>query len=200
MTRIAIAKAQTVLTVLAGWIAVAALVVLFVACSAGGPPSATKPPKETAVPNNLTQKQVTAGVEHYLNLIKSQLPQGSRLGPGQGTQLKAGFGTSECFTPDGNDLSGQILVDAQYFVEGIDPAGYSTLADMLRDIWRGLGYRIIDDIHYKDLDRTVRVATPADDYHLTVYTYGDNRSVPLVVVESPCAWPDRAPSSTSRPS
>lgn len=142
--------------------------------------------------NNLTEKQATAGVDRYEQLISSQLPAGSRL-----NLMEKGTGTVECHTPDGERRTGQIFFRRNWLVEDIDPANYRSFADLLRDTWRGLGYRIIDDIHYKDLDRTVRVATPQDDYRLTVYTYGDNRSVPLVVVESPCAWPDPTPSSTS---
>lgn len=171
----------------------AVIVIVTGACS--GPPSVTNPPKESTVPNSLTQKQVTDGVERYGQLVGTQLPPGSKL-----AIMEQGTGTVECFTPDGKDLSGQIFFRKNWLVDGIDPANYQSFADLLRDTWRGLGYRIIDDVHYQDLDRTVRFATHGDDYHLTVYTYGDNRSIPLVVVESPCAWPEPKPSSTSRPS
>jgi hypothetical protein len=144
------------------------------------------------VTTNFSQKEVTAGVDKYVQLIGAQLPRGGHL-----ALLEKGSGTVECHTPDGEHRTGQIFVTVNYFVRSIDPAKHSNLADRLRDIWTGLGYHLIDDLHYQDQDRTVRVATPGDDYHLTIYTYGDNRTDPLAVVESPCAWPDVSPSAST---
>lgn len=142
--------------------------------------------------NDLTQQQAEAGVDKYIKLIGTQLPPGAHMVPGRGT------GTLNCFTSDGKDLTGQVFVSADYLIQGVEPAQYLNLADHLRDTWTRLGYRLIDNAHDRNQDRTVRVATPGDDYHLTIYTYGDNRSIPLAVVESPCAWPDVTPSSPSR--
>ncbi|MCT2587625.1 hypothetical protein [Actinophytocola gossypii] len=166
-------------------------VVAVVANLAGKAPSNDRP-KETAVLNDLTQQQATTRVDDYTKLVASQLPPGSRL-------VTPRIGTVNCHTADGNERTGQVFVAARYFVAGVDPARYSRMIDDLRDTWTSLGYHLIDDLHYDNKDRTVRVATSGDDYHLTMRVYGDNRSTPLIVIESPCAWPDPATTS-ARPS
>lgn len=164
-----------------------AMTLLVAGCD--GAQSGPDKPKETAVLTDLTQEQVTARVLDYAQLVGTQLPGGARMQPDgvAGT----GPGTVNCHTPDGTERTGQVFVRSAYTVEDLDPAAFADVRDRLGGAWRSAGYRVIDDTRYKDGDRVLRVGTD-DDYHLTVRTYGDNRNTPLVVVESPCAWPAKS--------
>jgi hypothetical protein len=169
---------------------VACVVMLAAASACMGQSSAIDPPKESVVLNDLTQQQATDGVHEYARMISTQLPPRARLGDPR-------MGTVKCHTPDGNERTGQEFVAGRYFVEGVDPAREVEMLDQLRATWRELGYQLVEDTEFPDGDQVPTFATPGDDYHLTVWLYGDHRSVPLVIIESPCAWPDPAPTSTS---
>jgi hypothetical protein len=129
-------------------------------------------------------------VAYYIDLVsRTQLPGGAHT-------RKANFGNGDANCTHGEELSGEIFMSGNYDILGVDPKQYAAFADQIRDTWVRIGYRLIDDTHWVDGDRTVRVNTP-DNYHLTLDTYGDNRSLPQLYVESPCARPDPKPSSSS---
>ena len=167
-----------------GWIAATVLATMLLVAGCGGASSGEDTPEETTVVTDLTQAQATARVLDYAQLVGTQLPDGARMQPDgvAGT----GPGTLNCH--DDGTRTGQLFVRSSYSVEGLEPTAFADVLTRLRDAWTAAGYRVLDDTHYEDGDRVLRVAAD-DDYHLTVRTYGGDRDTPLVVVESPCARP-----------
>jgi hypothetical protein len=160
------------------------LVATLLAGGCGGEPSEGDRWRETAVLNDLTQEQVTARVLDYARIIGTRLPDGARMQPDgvAGT----GPGTLNCH--HGRERTGLVFVRSSYSIEDLAPTAFADVLGRLRDSWTAAGYQVLDDTHFQDGDRILRVGTD-DDYHLTVRTYGGDRDTPLVVVESPCAWP-----------
>ena len=76
------------------------------------------------------------------------------------------------------------------------PAAQPRLTDTRGFLLGGVSLTEMIDILAKMMKINILI-DPRVKGQVTVYTYGDNRSVPLVVVESPCAWPEPAPSSAS---